>query len=69
MSTGHAGPPGGAQVKKLRDAGGVILGKVNSHELALGLTRVPSAVAARDSALAVKELGSASRSAYVCVHY
>jgi Asp-tRNA(Asn)/Glu-tRNA(Gln) amidotransferase A subunit family amidase len=30
------------QVKKLRDAGAVILGKVNLHELALGLTTVSS---------------------------
>jgi amidase len=30
------------QVKKLRDAGAIILGKVNLHELALGLTTVSS---------------------------
>src|SRR4051812_13094965 len=39
---GHQPKADAFQVKKLRDAGAVILGKVNLHELALGLTTVSS---------------------------
>ncbi len=39
---GHQPRADAFQVKKLRDAGAVILGKVNLHELALGLTTVSS---------------------------
>jgi amidase len=39
---GHQPKDDAFQVKKLRDAGAVILGKVNLHELALGLTTVSS---------------------------
>jgi amidase len=40
--SGHQPKNDAFQVKKLRDAGAVILGKVNLHELALGLTTVSS---------------------------
>ena len=40
--SGHQPKDDAFQVKKLRDAGAVILGKVNLHELALGLTTVSS---------------------------
>jgi amidase len=40
--TAHQPKDDAFQVKKLRDAGAVILGKVNLHELALGLTTVSS---------------------------
>jgi Asp-tRNA(Asn)/Glu-tRNA(Gln) amidotransferase A subunit family amidase len=40
--SGHQPKDDAFQVKKLRDAGVVILGKVNLHELALGLTTVSS---------------------------
>jgi Asp-tRNA(Asn)/Glu-tRNA(Gln) amidotransferase A subunit family amidase len=40
--SGHQPRNDAFQVKKLRDAGAVILGKVNLHELALGLTTVSS---------------------------
>jgi amidase len=40
--SGHQPTDDAFQVKKLRDAGAVILGKVNLHELALGLTTVSS---------------------------
>ena len=39
---GHQPKDDAFQVKKLREAGAVILGKVNLHELALGLTTVSS---------------------------
>src|SRR6185503_18338139 len=39
---GHVPPQDAFQVRKLRDAGAVILGKVNLHELALGLTTISS---------------------------
>ena len=40
--SGHQPKDDAFQVRKLRDAGAVILGKVNLHELALGLTTVSS---------------------------
>jgi len=40
--SGHQPKDDAFQVKSLRDAGAVILGKVNLHELALGLTTVSS---------------------------
>lgn len=43
LALAHVVPKGDAfQVRKLREAGAVILGKVNLHELALGLTTVSS---------------------------
>ena len=39
---GHVPQQDAFQVRKLRDAGAVILGKVNLHELALGLTTISS---------------------------
>jgi Asp-tRNA(Asn)/Glu-tRNA(Gln) amidotransferase A subunit family amidase len=39
---GHVPRQDAFQVRKLRDAGAVILGKVNLHELALGLTTISS---------------------------
>jgi Asp-tRNA(Asn)/Glu-tRNA(Gln) amidotransferase A subunit family amidase len=39
---GHVPREDAFQVRKLRDAGAVILGKVNLHELALGLTTISS---------------------------
>src|SRR5207244_2965294 len=40
--SGHTPKDDAFQVKKLRQAGAVLLGKVNLHELALGLTTVSS---------------------------